>query len=189
MEKFAHQFAQIFQLKFTDETADLLDQLLVYITYPKGTLILKQNDYCTDMYIIKKGLLRQFYYKDGRDLSEHFSAEDDVVFNIESMFLKQPSQLLIEALETSEIFKLNYESFIRLCDTNKQINQLYRRIFERDLIISQHKADSWRFENSKERYERFCREYSKLVYRLPIAQIASYLLMTPETLSRIRSGI
>jgi CRP-like cAMP-binding protein len=62
-------------------------------------------------------------------------------------------------------------------------------MMERKLVISQRKADSWRFESSHERYERFCREYPAIAVRASIAHIASYLLMTPETLSRVRAGV
>ena len=64
----------------------------------------------------------------------------------------------------------------------------YQRIFEYKLIVSQRKADSWRFENAHERYDRFCREYPVISKRVSIAHIASYLLMSPETLSRVRAG-
>ncbi|HKM44979.1 MAG TPA: hypothetical protein VJY12_05915 [Dysgonamonadaceae bacterium] len=57
------------------------------------------------------------------------------------------------------------------------------------LIVSQQKADSWRFESSHERYERFLIEYPEVAKRASIDHIASYLLMAPETLSRVRAGV
>ena len=65
--------------------------------------------------------------------------------------------------------------------------ELYRKVMEKMLVVSQIKADSLRFENAQERYVRFCQEYPNIVNRVSIADIASYLIMTPETLSRIRS--
>ena len=64
----------------------------------------------------------------------------------------------------------------------------YRKILEKSLITSQVKADSWRFETARERYNRLMANQPEVVKRAPLLHIASYLLMTPETLSRVRSG-
>ena len=134
-------------------------------------------------------MIRQFYYKNGKDISEHFSCEGDIVLCIESLFSKEPTQLIIETLEPTIVHLLNYERLFQLCDEYRDISQLYRNFMEFDLIVSQRKADSWRFENAKERYDRFRREYPEAAKRASVAHIASYLLMTPETLSRVRAGV
>ena len=64
----------------------------------------------------------------------------------------------------------------------------YRKILEYSLIVSQIKADSWRFENAHDRYNFLFKSHPEVIKRAPLAHIASYLLMTPETLSRVRSG-
>lgn len=184
----AEKLAKKYNVKLSEESQRELSLVLDRNVYPKGEIILNQNAVCTDIYIVEEGIVRQFYYKDGRDVTEHFSCEGDIVFSIESLFLREPTVLLMEALEESVIYQLNYRKFQQLCDQNIDINVLYRRIVESDLIVSQRKADSWRFENSRERYLRFCKEYPEVAYRAPVAHIATYLLMTPETLSRIRSG-
>mgnify|MGYP001554203895 FL=1 len=63
----------------------------------------------------------------------------------------------------------------------------YRKRLESSLILSQKKADSWRFETARERYLRLMADQPEVVQRAPLAHIASYLLMTPETLSRVRA--
>jgi hypothetical protein len=60
---------------------------------------------------------------------------------------------------------------------------------EGSLMLSQYKADSWRFETSRERYARFVRDYPEIARRASVNHIASYLLMTPESLSRVRAGV
>jgi len=177
-----------YKVSLSDESKDKFNSLLVRKEYDKEITILHQGEVCRDVYLIEKGMLRQFYYKDGRDITEHFSYEGDVVFCIESLFLKEPTTLLMETIEPAVVYFLNYGKFQELCDLYADINQLYRSIIELDLIVSQRKADSWRFENSKERYLRFCKEYPEVVKRASIAHIATYLLMTPETLSRVRAG-
>lgn len=157
--------------------------------YDKGAIILNHGEVSRSMFIVQKGIIRQFYYKDGRDITEHFSCEISIASCIESLFLKQPTNVLVEAIEPSVVYLLDYAKFEQLCDQYADINQLFRRILEYKLVVSQRKADSWRFETSHERYERFCIEYPSVAARASVAHIASYLLMTPETLSRVRSGI
>lgn len=181
--------AERYGVALSRESQKELNSICVKKEYPKETILLNQNQVCTDIYIIEKGMVRQFYYKDGRNISEHFSCEGDHVFCIESLFLKEPTRLMAETIEPSVIYLLDYDALQKLCDRYTDINRLYRRILEADLIVSQRKADSWRFESSRERYERFCREYPQVVRRASVAHIATYLLMTPETLSRVRAGV
>jgi len=185
----AGMLANRYNVTLLDESMRELDSICIRKEYSKEVIILDQGRVCTDVYIIEEGMVRQFYYKDGRDITEHFSCERDVVFCIESLFLKEPTTLLMETIESSVIYHLNYELFQQLCDRYTDINILYRRIVELDLVESQRKADSWRFESSRERYEQFCREYPEAARRAPIGHIATYLLMAPETLSRVRSGV
>lgn len=178
-----------YNIVFSDKSIEEFALLLERKEYQKGEIILKQGQISRYMYIIEEGIIRQFYYKGGRDITEHFSCGGDIATCIESLFQKKTTQLNIEAIEPSVIYLLDYEKWEGLCDKHPEINKLYRCIFEYKLIVSQQKADSWRFESSHERYERFCREYPTVAKRVSIAHIASYLLMAPETLSRVRAGV
>ena len=71
---------------------------------------------------------------------------------------------------------------------NTNIQMLYRKILEESLILSQIRADMLRFESAPERYAKFVKRAPQLVLRAPLVYIASYLQMTPETLSRVRTS-
>ena len=177
-----------FGVRLSEESAQLFASVLERKQYRKDESILGQGEVSRYMYIIETGLIRQFYYKDGRDITEHFSCEGDIAACLESLFLQKPTELLVEALEPSVIYLLDYEAWEKLCDAHPDINEIYRRMIESKLIVSQRKADSWRFESAHERYDRFLRDYPGVAKRASVAHIASYLLMTPETLSRVRAG-
>lgn len=154
----------------------------------KGELFLNNGQVSKYIQYVDKGLVRQFYYKNGRDVTEHFTCENNVAVCIESFFRQEPTHLLIEALEPTILYCIPYTEIEILSFHKPEIGILYRRFLEATLILSQQKADSWRFESVRERYERFIKEYPQAAKRAPIAHIASYLLMTPESLSRVRSG-
>jgi len=69
------------------------------------------------------------------------------------------------------------------------IQMLYRKILEESLIISQQRADMLRFESAQDRYQKLVKTSPQLVLRAPLVYIASYLQMTPETLSRVRTAV
>lgn len=183
------QITEKYDVYFSEESVQEFNNILEPKEYKKDEIILSPGQISKYMYVIQKGIIRQFYYKEGRDITEHFSCEGQIATCLESLFLKEPSKLGVESLESSLIYLLDYEKWEHLCDKNPQINQLHRRVLEYKLVVSQQKADSWRFENSSERYERFCNEYPQIVKRAAVAHIASYLLMSPETLSRVRAGV
>ena len=172
-----------------DETdLNLLADILVRKEFKRGEIIIPDGIVSRDHIYIEKGLVRQFYYKNGHDVTEHFSTEGDTVMSIESLYAGVTNHLLAETLEPCILWYHNYNKFIELVEKSWGIAKYYRVFQEDDLIITQHKADAFRFESSRERYERFVKEYPEAAKRAPLQHIASYLLMTPETLSRIRAG-
>ena len=128
-------------------------------------------------------------YKNGKDVTEHFSYEGCIVMCIESFLKQVPTRLIVETLEPSIIYLFPRDMIQKLARENWEINMFYQKILEYSLIVSQVKADSWRFESARERYNLLLETHPEIIKRAPLAYIASYLLMTPETLSRVRSGV
>ncbi len=153
----------------------------------KGERVFPEGEICGAMYFVDKGMVRQFYYKNGKDVTEHFSYEGRIVFCIESFLKQEPSRLMVETLENSMLYAIPRESLHLLMSTNQEILTLYRKILEHALISSQEHADSQRFENASERYSRLLRTKPEIILRAPMVYVASFLQMTPETLSRVRS--
>lgn len=173
---------------FDNKEIEALSGLMKLLEIKKGGLLVKHGDIVKSIYLVKSGLLRQFYLKEGRDISEHFASEGQGLMCIKSMFENRPSEMMIEALENSIVYTLPYYELIKLADTYPAFHTFIRKSHEYSLILSQEKADSWRFEKSSERYNRFLREFPEVAKRASIQHIASYLLMTPESLSRVRAG-
>lgn len=166
-----------------------LQSLLIRKEVERGELLLHEGEVSHNLVIVGKGMLRQFYYKNGKDVTEHFSYEGGIIICIESTLKQEPTHLMIEALEPGIVYLLPYEKLLNLSKSSWEINMFYRKVLEYCLIVSQVKADSWRFETARERYTRLLEQYPEVIKRAPLSHIASYLLMTPETLSRVRAGI
>lgn len=176
-------------LKLSDEDIRLFASLIDdRRRLKKGQVFITDGMVCRHLIYIDKGLVRQFYYKDGHDVTEHFASEGYSMHCIESVYHQIPTHLMAEALEPSVVYYVNYARLADLMEKSAGLCRFYRIYQEEDLIITQHKADAFRYESSKERYERFLKDYPEAAKRAPLQHIASYLLMTPETLSRVRAG-
>ena len=173
----------------SDEERRALSDILVVQKVRKKQMVVKDGQICHYMFYVCKGLLRQFYFKNGREITEHFTCEGNIAYCIESIFKNKPSHLMMEALENSELCLIPYAGLVELSLLYKGIAEWLRHLLENNLILLQVKADSWRFESARERYERFLREFPTVAGRASVNDMASYLLMTPESLSRVRSAV
>ena len=149
----------------THDELDVLENILVPMKFAKGEKVLCEKETCRHIYWIVKGLVRQFYHKNGQELTEYMAVENYIVMSIESLFKEEPTRMQIVALEPTVIYAL----------PKLQLEQLH--------------ADMLRFETARDRYIKFAKHHPQLVLRAPLVHIASYLQMTPETLSRIRKAL
>lgn len=173
----------------THEELDVLEDLLVPVKYGKGERILSEGEVCTGISYIEKGLVRQYYIKNGKEVTEHLGVDHSIFMCIESLFKEEPSHLQVEALEPTLVYILPKAKLEAAAMRNVNIQMLYRKILEESLIQSQVHADLMRFETAPNKYKRLCEMNPQVVLRAPLTYIANYLQMTPETLSRIRSNV
>ena len=172
----------------THEELDVLESILVPMRYSKGDMILREGEICEHIYYIEKGLIRQFYFKHGKQITEHLGEDHTIFMCIESLFREEPTHIQVEALEPTIVYGLPKHRLEEVAIRNVNIQMLYRKILEESLIISQVHADLVRFETAQARYKMMCKLWPQVVLRAPLVYIASYLQMTPETLSRVRSS-
>ena len=172
----------------THEELDLLESILVPMKFGKNEMILREGETCTNIYWVVRGLVRQFYYKNGKEVTEYMATENSIVMCIESLFLEQPTHLQIKAIEPSVLIAIPKVDLETVAMKSVNIQILFRKILEESLILSQIHADMLRFESAQDRYQKLIKRQPQLVLRAPLVYIASYLQMTPETLSRVRTA-
>ena len=170
----------------THEELDTLESILVPMKFAKGEMILKEGEVCENIYYIEHGFVRQFYFKNGKQITEHLGEDRTVFMCIESLFREEATKLQVEAIEPTTVYALPKLRLEQVALHNVNIQILYRKILEESLIISQVHADLVRFETAQDRYKKMCKLSPQVILRAPLVYIASYLQMTPETLSRVR---
>ena len=170
------------------EALTMLAEIIIPMKFKRGTIVLKEGEVSDYMYYVEKGLVRQFYKKNNMEVTEHISYEGGMVICIERFFQRQPTRLMVHALENCILYAIPYDKLQKLTERSYEMCQLMFKFLERSLILSQQKADTLRFETAMERYVRTLRDHPDIIRRSPLHYVASYLQMTPETLSRVRAA-
>jgi CRP-like cAMP-binding protein len=170
------------------EDQQICISLVKKVEIKKGEVLFQEGEVCTCFYFLDKGLIRLYYYKqDGKEVTEHFASEGEGFGAIESLVEKQPSYLIAEALENSVIYKLNKEQIEQLCMKYWPVEYEFRKLLEIALVSSQKRMRSIQFETANDRYKYLLRHHPHIFQKATSIQIASYLGITPETLSRMKS--
>ena len=149
----------------SEEAAQKLASILIRTELKKGALFLSEGEVCTQLGYVYKGMVRQFYFKNKKELTEHFASEDNIFICIESFLRQRPANLLVEALENTVLYGIPHDPLLALCAEDYEIEVMYRRLLENSLILSQRKADFLRFETANERYARLLKEHPEIVQR------------------------
>ena len=183
----ARELARKYSTMTYDEL-DVLESLLVPIKYGKGEKILQEGEVCRNISYIEKGLVRQFYFKNGKEVTEHLGVDHSIFMCIESLFKEEPTRLQIMAIEPSLVYAIPRVVLEQVAMKSVNIQILYRKILEESLIDSQIHADMLRFESAQDRYAKLVKLQPQLVLRAPLVYIANLLQMTAETLSRVRTS-
>ncbi len=171
------------------EDLDMLVAIVDYHEAEKGEKLQNAETVPKCFYFVKKGLLRQFYYKDGRDITESFACDGDVMVCSRSIFFRKTTSRIIEALEPTAYYQMSYVDLKTLLAHSRALDRLYCRALESALAALQTRMDNSRFESARERYIRFRAERPEVAKRASVCHIASYLEMAPESLSRIRHDL
>ena len=168
------------------EALDDLEKIVSTKHLKKNDFVLKQDAVCRHIYFVGKGMIRIYYLKDGRDVTEWFACDQQFCFSIMSYFHEEPSNLVIQCIEDCEITYFSKSGLEKLSDESLEISRFYRSLFAGSLIGSQLRMESIQFETALQRYQSLMNNNPEIIQRAPLKYIASFLGITFETLSRIR---
>jgi CRP-like cAMP-binding protein len=176
-------------VKLSIESKKILLAHMVKESLPKGHVLVPIGGICRNVHYIEKGLSRTFYLKEGKEVTERFCAENSFTCSMTGHLTNTPDGRQIELLEPSVIWSMPYEKLEQLYDNHHEIERLGRHIITADLIALQSRLSDLQFKTAEERYINLLKSNPTLLQRAPLGIISSYLGITQETLSRIRSKV
>ncbi|WP_343746036.1 Crp/Fnr family transcriptional regulator [Chitinophaga sp.] len=161
--------------------------ILKKASFPKGHHLLEAGSVCRHVYFIEKGLTRTYYTKDGKDVTDWISVEKTFATSIVSFITGLPDIRSIELLEPTVLWTIGHDDLQRLYDESHEIERFGRLLVSYGLVQMQQRFDDLHFATARERYRKLMEQTPSIVQRVPLGMVASYLGITPETLSRIRA--
>ena len=157
------------------------------INLPKKHNLLIEGNLCSQVFLIEHGYIRSWFNDDGKDVTFQFFSPGDIVTSFESLKNNLPSLYNIETLSSVSIWVINYKDVLRLLEKDPELNKfvddyIARRLYHyQSLFIS-------RIKNSpQKRYEELLEKQPEIFDHIPNQYIASFLGITPVSLSRIKS--
>ena len=175
-------------LVLSPEAKELISETIDYQTFRKNTIILNIGVYNKYMYIIKKGIVRGFIHNDKEEVTLSLWMENETFGDISTYITGAKTTKAYEALEDLEVYTVEIASFRALFEKNHEICNLGRIIVEQFVLKTERLKNALRFTCPEDKLKQFIVNRPGLISRVKLKQIASYLNITPETLSRIRKS-
>jgi CRP-like cAMP-binding protein len=182
-----------YMTKFTslnDVEQQAIAEKILIEEYKKGTVLLRQGDVPTKCYFVLKGCVRQYAIdKAGKEVTSNFYTEEQAVSIFNRHQQNKPSAYTLTCLEDCTLVVGDLVAKKNMLDEYSQLESMIRKMVEENLGEVQDELASFIASAPEERYRALLRKRPHLVNRVPQHQLASYLGITPESLSRIKKRI
>lgn len=170
------------------EEKDLVTEKFRPRLYRKKQYVLQEGDICMQINFVVRGCLRMYKIDDkGGTHILQFAAEDNWITDLGSFYSEKPSELTIDALEDTMVLRVGHDDLITLYTQAPKFHRIFRVLIENSYVSLQKRLLQTISSTAEDRYQYFIDTYPHLVNRLPQTQIASFLGITPEFLSRLRN--
>lgn len=177
-------------VNLTEEEQAFLSSKVSYRKYLKGQFIVQQGDVCKYECYVISGCTKTFYVDDeGQEHIIMFSIEDWWTADMGSFISQTPADFNVQCLENTELVMFHYDTIEELYANIPKLERFFRQIIERAFVSSQKRIIRNFSLTAKDRYLYFKNQYPKIEQRIPQYMIASYLGITKEFLSKIKSQI
>ncbi len=174
-------------VQIDDNALDSLVDLFEIVVYKKNQIIIDEGKIADHFYFIYKGIIRIYFYKNDKLVIERFEKEGGLFGGNFTHLTKKPGKHIYESVEEVVLMKIKYEDLDKLCKESHEVERLYRVSMELFHSHYVERLSAFKSTSSEERYHEFIQEYGDVANRVSLKDVANYLDMTPETLSRIRA--
>ena len=177
-------------VSFSEEELAVFHGLLEYKTISKKEFLLREGEFCNmEAYVLKGCLIKYYIDEKGTEVVVQFAIEDHWTGDITSFYDRKPSQFFIEALEDSELLVLSPEKKEALLERVPKFERVFRILMQRHLSVTQDRLINTIVSSATEKYVSFLEQYPSLSNRVAQHYIASYLGISAEFLSKVRSRL
>ncbi|MBY0424803.1 MAG: Crp/Fnr family transcriptional regulator [Cytophagales bacterium] len=173
-----------------DQTLDHICAHFTMLKTKRNQILLRQGDICKDYYFVNKGCLRLFTVNnDGVESTRYFAFEGAFGTALPSLIDQTPAFEFVQTIEKSDLLKISRENFFHLVETVPQFAKVYRLILERGFIAAQQRIYGFQGFDALEKVKWVMKYQPDFLVRVSNKMAASYLGLTPSTLSRIKSQL
>lgn len=167
-----------------------LQKLVKSVSLQKDDYFLMAGEVPNQIGYVISGLLRLFYIDNsGTEMNKYFCMENTLAISYSAFLLREESKLYVQALEDSKLYVIDYDAYSQLIESHICWEIVARKLAEMLFILKEKRESELLLSSAQERYLIFLKDYPHLEKRLNQYHIASYLGITPESLSRIRSNL
>ncbi len=176
------------EVPLTESLAQSLEDLFQYVELPRGEQLMTEGSYSKKVYYIEEGLMRLYYLKDGKDITHQFFAEKAFYLSIENVFLQKSFPYRLELLENSRLQVADFSRLEGHIESNPLLQRFVIYLMTSVIKLLSDHLYSIQFQSAQDRYKSLLENRPEILLRAPLGHIASYLGITQQTLSVIRSG-
>lgn len=183
------RFAETF-VRFSPHDKGLVEAKLLPLEVPAFYTLVRSGQTAGQIYFVNQGCLR-FYYPlpDGQEVTGFIFEENHFAGILESFFAQTPSRQVLESLEPCQLLAISFQNLNELYELAPPMQVLVRKVLEQRMIYAQQVVASLIMQSPEERYQQLLQNRPGLLHRVPQKILATYLGITPVSLSRIRKRI
>jgi len=171
----------------TKREINALEKVIQETTLEKNDFLLKEGEVCKTVAFIESGSMRLFYSSQGKESCNDFFFENSVVLSFASFLSQRPSKVNIAAIEPCQLLVIQHTDVFELVQKHPHLKHFAELILNEHLAKTETREASLLSEAPIDRFKKLLEEHPKIFKRIPLHYVASYLSISPETLSRYRT--
>ena len=177
-------------IKLDEKEKEYFKTFLLYKQLKKGEVVLHYGEICKQQYFVISGCLRNYSIDEyGKEHVMMFASADWWTSDMYSYVTGMPAEFIIDALMDTEVFQITKEGMEKVYEEIPKFERFFRLLFQNAIVNNSKRMNSAMSIPAEERYQAFIKQYPNIYKEIPLKNIASYLGISPEFLSKIRNKI